>query len=152
MRSYIAHHGVHGQKWGIRRGPPYPIGENDTDRKVSRGKNAVKRVLLAAATMSIGMIPSNGNGGHYTKPDSYDMIDSSANKTVALPKAEYAKVMHEVATNITKEQRYKKRVFSKYIGKCLYTFENGFDGTFRVIGKESLSDSAQHYYGRSDDE
>lgn len=25
----LAHHGIRGQKWGVRNGPPYPLGEKD---------------------------------------------------------------------------------------------------------------------------
>lgn len=28
-KSYIAHHGIEGQKWGVRNGPPYPLDESD---------------------------------------------------------------------------------------------------------------------------
>lgn len=28
MESYLAHHGVKGQKWGVKNGPPYPIGSS----------------------------------------------------------------------------------------------------------------------------
>ena len=28
--EYLQHHGIKGQKWGIRNGPPYPIEENDS--------------------------------------------------------------------------------------------------------------------------
>lgn len=27
-RTYLAHHGVKGQKWGVKNGPPYPIGSS----------------------------------------------------------------------------------------------------------------------------
>ena len=27
-RNYLAHHGVKGQKWGVKNGPPYPIGSS----------------------------------------------------------------------------------------------------------------------------
>lgn len=55
--------------------------------------------------------------------------------TVYLPKEEYARVMSEVATWVTKSQLNKK-VFSKPIGDYIYTFENKGYGEFRVIGKE----------------
>lgn len=32
-RDYIAHHGIKGQKWGVKNGPPYPL-----DSKISTGK------------------------------------------------------------------------------------------------------------------
>ncbi len=28
-RSYLRHHGILGQKWGKRNGPPYPLGGGD---------------------------------------------------------------------------------------------------------------------------
>lgn len=35
--DYIAHHGIKGQKWGVRNGPPYPL-----NRSVSTGKSLKK--------------------------------------------------------------------------------------------------------------
>ena len=29
MKYYIAHHGILGQKHGVRNGPPYPLGTSD---------------------------------------------------------------------------------------------------------------------------
>jgi len=37
-------------------------------------------------------------------------IDSKKYKTVELPKEEYAQVMHELNTNLTKEQRKEKQI------------------------------------------
>ena len=33
--NYIAHHGIRGQKWGKRNGPPYPLsgGDYSTEEK-----------------------------------------------------------------------------------------------------------------------
>ncbi|MGN1195321.1 MAG: hypothetical protein ACI4SB_07540 [Acutalibacteraceae bacterium] len=55
-------------------------------------------------------------------------------KTVFLPEQEYAHVMSEIATNLTKEQSEKK-VFSKAIGDYIYTVENNGFGNYRVIKK-----------------
>lgn len=38
---YISHHGIEGQKWGVRNGPPYPLKESLSTR-VGR-KRAIKR-------------------------------------------------------------------------------------------------------------
>lgn len=27
--SYLYHHGIKGQKWGVENGPPYPLGSGD---------------------------------------------------------------------------------------------------------------------------
>lgn len=35
--DYLMHHGIEGQKWGVRHGPPYPL-----DRKASSGVNKEK--------------------------------------------------------------------------------------------------------------
>lgn len=54
--------------------------------------------------------------------------------TVFLPKQEYAHVMSEIATNITKEQS-QKSVFEKAIGNYVYTVENNGFGNYRIIDK-----------------
>ena len=28
MQSYLCHHGIDGQKWGVKHGPPYPLGSD----------------------------------------------------------------------------------------------------------------------------
>lgn len=38
--GYLAHHGVNGQQWGIRNGPPYPLDASSLAKKIS--KNAIK--------------------------------------------------------------------------------------------------------------
>lgn len=60
-------------------------------------------------------------------------------ETVFLPKKEYAHVMSEIATNLTKEQSNKK-VFSKNIGNYTYTVENNGFGDYRIIDKVEISD------------
>ena len=77
----------------------------------------------------------------------YDKMNLSSDSlpTVLLPKQEYAHVMSEVATHISDAQRIR-RVFQKEIGHHVYTFENGFDGTYRVIGKEEISGDIYDYY------
>lgn len=54
-------------------------------------------------------------------------IKSGDFETIRLPKAEYAMVMHELNTHLSKEERQRK-VITKAIGDYVYTFENnGFD-------------------------
>lgn len=60
-------------------------------------------------------------------------------ETVVLPKQEYAHVMSEIATHLTKEQASKK-VFSKHIGKYIYTVENNGFGNYRIIKKVEIKD------------
>lgn len=64
-------------------------------------------------------------------------LKATSRKTIRLPAKEYAHVMSEIATNITKEQRQHGTI-TKHIGNYIYTFENNFDGTYRVIGKRKI--------------
>lgn len=45
VNDYISHHGVQGQKWGQRNGPPYPLYKQDPVKY-----KAIKRVQRAAKT------------------------------------------------------------------------------------------------------
>lgn len=58
--------------------------------------------------------------------------------TVRLPKAEFAHVMSEIATNISREQS-SKAVFKKAIGNYVYVVENNGFGEYRIIGKERIT-------------
>ena len=39
MKNYIAHHGVAGQKWGQRHGPPYPLNSNPSKQAKLKAKS-----------------------------------------------------------------------------------------------------------------
>jgi len=43
---YLAHHGIKGQKWGVRNGPPYPLYKATVSR--SYGKAKVKKPKVSA--------------------------------------------------------------------------------------------------------
>ena len=88
----------------------------------------------------------NSNGKIYKKPKPKSMLrinlqlfakKSTDFKTVRLSKKEYAHVMSEIATWITKEQ-LSKNVFKKCIGDYIYTIENNGFGYFRIIGRRKI--------------
>ena len=54
--------------------------------------------------------------------------------TVTLERGEYAHVMSEIATNLTKEQA-KLRTFSRAIGEYIYFVENNGFGEYRIFKK-----------------
>ncbi len=66
-------------------------------------------------------------------------LDTSRIPTVRLAKAEYARVMSEIATHMTPQQR-KQFVITKHIGDYKYIFENHGFGNYRIIEKEPLDD------------
>ena len=67
-------------------------------------------------------------------------MKSSDFETIRLPKAEYAMVMHELNTHLSKEDR-EKQVITKPIGNFIYMVENnGFDN-YRIIGRNSIDSS-----------
>lgn len=109
IKSELFHHGIKDQKWGVRNGPPYPL---------DRQKNFTKKPVS-------DNIKSN---------DIYKR--TSAFKEIYLKPKEYGHVMHELATNITREQMTHK-IIHKSIGDYRYTFENN-NGIFRVIGKKKI--------------
>lgn len=44
-RYYISHHGIDGQKWGVRNGPPYPLDKNQKNNTKSSSNSNTKRIL-----------------------------------------------------------------------------------------------------------
>lgn len=46
--TFLSHHGVAGQKWGVKNGPPYPLGNGMSPRKAkSRAKKDAKEFARA---------------------------------------------------------------------------------------------------------
>lgn len=64
-------------------------------------------------------------------------MKSRRRKEVRLPPKEYAKVMHELNTNLTKEERNKKHLM-KHIGDYTYYVEiDGFND-YRIVGRKKI--------------
>lgn len=40
---YLIHHGIEGQKWGVRNGPPYPLDKNKFNKKKKKKSEPVKK-------------------------------------------------------------------------------------------------------------
>lgn len=61
--NYLEHHGVDGQKWGKRNGPPYPLdSEGKADlikqrkaEKKREKKEAIKKVLESPAAFDVDL-------------------------------------------------------------------------------------------------
>ncbi len=58
MDDELYHHGIQGQKWGKRNGPPYPLkaGEHSNQEKTGLGHTMADRVLAKQANKKAGML------------------------------------------------------------------------------------------------
>ena len=68
--SYLAHHGILGQKWGKRNGPPYPLGAGA--HSASEKKAGWRRSLNRSGTSGVrygAQAKSNSNDSSKDKPD-----------------------------------------------------------------------------------
>ena len=52
--DYIAHHGILGMSWGVRNGPPYPLGSDvSTGHRLKKGGSVTKKKPRIATSVSI---------------------------------------------------------------------------------------------------
>ena len=50
---YLVHHGIDGQKWGVRNGPPYPLNHNHNSKTKIEGKTySVKSMMSGSSDFS----------------------------------------------------------------------------------------------------
>ena len=75
---------------------------------------------------------------------------ASSRKTVNLSVQEYAHVMSELRSNITAEEKTHS-IIHKEIGDFMYSFENHFDDTYRIIRKKQIPDTMTGLLGRIND-
>ena len=80
---------------------------------------------------------SNTSGGKFEKSSLRDKIKSKQFKPVRLSKDEYSKVMHELNTNLTKEERKKGKI-KRPIGSYVYTIVNNGFNEYTIIEKEEI--------------
>lgn len=43
MESRLYHHGIKGQKWGVKNGPPYPLDKNGKPTKSNSSTTSINR-------------------------------------------------------------------------------------------------------------
>lgn len=117
----LSHHGIFGQKWGKRNGPPYPLGENDlsaAERKADTGD--IKRV-------------KRDSKGHIIKEDYNSMNDTDLRKTVERMELENRYLR---AVDASKGKTFLEKAASTIntTGQIL----DGIDKTSRFITGESF--------------
>ena len=84
-----------------------------------------------------GQFGEGGGSGKVEKSQRSDKIRKRTRKEVQLPKDEYARVMSELNTNLTKEQRKKKSI-TKAIGNYIYKIENKGFNNYRIVSKREI--------------
>lgn len=84
-----------------------------------------------------GQFGEGGSSGKVEKSQRSDKIRKRTRKEVQLPKDEYARVMSEINTNLTKEQRKKKSI-TKAIGNHIYKIENKGFNNYRIVSKKEI--------------
>lgn len=97
------------------------------------GKKSLKKTIPSKASgLKKGVL-----SGKIKKTPLQKLKRSSDFLTIKLPKQEYAQVMSELNTNLSREQRAQK-IITKCIGDYVYTVENnGFDD-YRIIGRKPI--------------
>ena len=55
--NYLMHHGVSGQRWGVKHGPPYPLDSNISTGKKLRTKDMSAEALAIASVLAMYSVP-----------------------------------------------------------------------------------------------
>lgn len=63
LPSYLCHHGIKNQHWGVRNGPPYPL-DRKTSNAIKRGKNETRHEGKKVGTSH----SAAAAGTYYTRP------------------------------------------------------------------------------------
>ena len=78
-------------------------------------------------------------GGKVEKSQRSDKIRKRTRKEVQLPKDENAKVIHELNSNLSKEERKKKHIV-RFIGNNVYHIQNNGFNKYKIIGKQDIDE------------
>lgn len=149
----LAHHGILGQKWGVRNGPPYPLGyeahskaekkanpktridgKSDTNNKhlTAKQKQILKGVAIGAGIATVAGLSAYA---YYTNP----AIRASVDRTIVNTRSK--------AVNSLNIQKIKDKVEIGENGRPIYkTFANGQENPMASYGISLQKNSA--LYGK----
>ena len=86
--TYLEHHGIKGQKWGVRNGPPYPLG--------SGVKRAIRKTAGASGTPRKKENTENVNG----VSTGSKLLDNAYNKIASMDEKDWKKVKRTVGMTV----------------------------------------------------
>ncbi len=105
MDGYLAHHGIKGQRWGVRNGPPYPLaGIFSKKARERRQRERTLRDLTEAEYMP---------GVYFVR----SVIKDAAKDEFTKFKEAYGKVAKDVSVNIFDFESIKKVLLENYTPK-----------------------------------
>lgn len=109
--NYLVHHGILGQKWGKRNGPPYPLksGAHTNAEKTGRGESVASGILDAAGNKSVaGLYVDPGVAVAVAQVAAYAALIGTV---AVVQKVQYKK---EVKRNSGDESNIQKRIQGKH--------------------------------------
>ena len=123
--TYLYHHGILGQHWGKKNGPPYPLDAGD--HSASENKAGWRKSLSKSGVDKDEKNGYNKDTGEKKK----FTLTSNQKKAIAIGAA-------AVATGLVMYGAYKTGALDKFIGSGKDALHGGLDS----IGKVSASDIA----------
>lgn len=170
-RDELYHHGILGQKWGRKNGPPYPLKASahsasekkaaDNEAKIAKGKKIARNVLIGVGAIAVGAIAFNvlsasGSGDKWVEiSKKYGNLKSRGKKPLKKTRETWL-VEHEVATHIHGREENGMKLIDQPIiqwpmNEYLYEVRNNFDGTYDVLSKKRLPDTHLGLFERDND-
>lgn len=120
--DYLAHHGILGQKWGQRNGPPYPLDEKDYSREEKKMAKGLKQIYSGKKTDLYGTTSYNTYGRQGDKLNRSVMNEVQKYRddfnTIADPYYNYLDRFHtlddaESWTKFIKDKGYNPKEYEK---------------------------------------
>ena len=128
LDDVLEHHGIKGQKHGVRNGPPYPL-----DSSISTGKRLKKK-----AKKKIKWKPRKNKKKASSEPrykDKKEAMDAKDIEYIAKNKGMFTtNELNEVMNRINAEQRIDQMVYNKKQAKKIYNSK-----AFRIIAGTAIS-------------
>lgn len=135
LDEVLEHHGIKGQKHGVRNGPPYPL-----DSRISTGKRLKKTVgSIKRKLSSKSAVKKAKKAKQSTPQDKYqnkeDAIKAKDIEYINQNKGSFStKEMNDVMNRITTEERLSKMVYDQKKAKRLTS-----NKAFRVVASSAIS-------------